>query len=88
MVGSIFRLVQMKHDNNDGIWNIHLTLCSDDDYQLQSLFRHMKNQLDDTEKYFRRYFQQRTDSNQDLSSSYFALGRVTYSKGDYESSLN
>jgi hypothetical protein len=42
MIGSIFRLVEMKH-GTDGIWNIRMVLCSENDHQLQSLFRHMKN---------------------------------------------
>jgi tetratricopeptide (TPR) repeat protein len=44
MVGTIFRLVQMKRDS-DGIWNIRMMLCSENDHQLQSLFEHMKNEL-------------------------------------------
>jgi tetratricopeptide (TPR) repeat protein len=43
MVGTIFRLVQMKRDS-DGIWNIRMMLCSENDHQLQSLFQHMKNE--------------------------------------------
>ncbi|CAF1297888.1 unnamed protein product [Rotaria sordida] len=45
-------------------------------------------ELDDAEKYFRRYLQEQSNYYQNLSICYFALGRVTYSKGDYESSLN
>jgi tetratricopeptide (TPR) repeat protein len=44
MVGTIFRLVQMKRDS-DGIWSIRMMLCSENDHQLQSLFQHMKNEL-------------------------------------------
>jgi tetratricopeptide (TPR) repeat protein len=44
MAGSIFRLVKIKRDN-DGIWNIRMSLCSENDHQLQSLFQHMKNEL-------------------------------------------
>ena len=44
MIGSIFRLVEMKCDS-DGIWNIRMILCSQNDNQLQSLFRHMKSEL-------------------------------------------
>ena len=34
----------IKYDPN-AIWNIHLTLCSDDDHQLRSLLRHMNENL-------------------------------------------
>jgi tetratricopeptide (TPR) repeat protein len=44
MIGSIFRIVEMKRES-DGIWNIRMTLCSENDHQLQSLFQHMKNEL-------------------------------------------
>jgi hypothetical protein len=44
LIGSIFRLVQMKRDS-DGVWNIRLILCSENDHQLQSLFQHMKDAL-------------------------------------------
>ena len=44
MIGSIFRLVNIKRDN-DGIWNIRMILCSDNDHQLQSLFQHMKKKI-------------------------------------------
>jgi tetratricopeptide (TPR) repeat protein len=44
MVGTIFRLVQMKRDS-DGIWNIRMMLCSENDHQLQSLFQYMKKKL-------------------------------------------
>ena len=46
MIGSIFRLVEMKRDV-DGIWNIRMILCSENDHQLQSLFQHMKKELGD-----------------------------------------
>jgi len=44
MVGSIFRLDKIECDN-EGIWNIQMVLCSDNDHQLQTLFQHMKNEL-------------------------------------------
>jgi tetratricopeptide (TPR) repeat protein len=44
MIGSIFRLVEVRRDNY-GIWNIRMMLCSENDNQLQVLFQHMKNQL-------------------------------------------
>jgi tetratricopeptide (TPR) repeat protein len=44
MVGSIFRLDSIQCDN-EGVWNIRMTLCFDDDHQLQTLFQYMKNEL-------------------------------------------
>ncbi len=45
MVGSIFRLNNIFIDN-DGIWIIQMNLCSYNDHHLQTLFQHMKKQLD------------------------------------------
>jgi tetratricopeptide (TPR) repeat protein len=45
MIGSIFRLDDIKYDNNDGVWNIKLSLCSDNNHQLQPLFRCMSDEL-------------------------------------------
>ena len=44
MIGSIFRLVEVRRDNY-GIWNIRMVLCSENDNQLQVLYQSMKNQL-------------------------------------------
>jgi hypothetical protein len=44
MIGSIFKLVQMKCDTNR-IWNIRMVLCSENDHQLKTLFQHMKNEF-------------------------------------------
>ncbi|CAF1468503.1 unnamed protein product [Adineta steineri] len=110
MIGSIFKINEIKHDDNDdnnGIWNIQLVLCSNNDHQLQLLFQYMQDELgygetslyelgrvlcdmgkfSDSEIYFRLYLKQLMDENESLSSCYFALGKVTYMKGDYESSL-
>jgi tetratricopeptide (TPR) repeat protein len=44
MIGTIFRINQIVY-NNDGIWNVQLMLYSDNDNQLQLLFKHMRNEL-------------------------------------------
>jgi tetratricopeptide (TPR) repeat protein len=44
MIGSIFRLDNIQYDN-EGIWNIRMVLCSDNDNQIQTLFHYMKNEL-------------------------------------------
>ncbi|UJR32366.1 hypothetical protein I4U23_019828 [Adineta vaga] len=45
MVGSIFRLDHISCDS-EGIWNIRMVLCADNDHHLQTLFQHMKNEFD------------------------------------------
>ncbi|CAF0746347.1 unnamed protein product [Adineta ricciae] len=44
MIGSIFRLDHI-HCDSEGIWNIRMVLCADDDHHLQTLFQHMKNEF-------------------------------------------
>lgn len=48
MAGSIFRLHDI-HLDQDGIWNIRMSLCSDNDYHLQPLFRHLNDKLGNSE---------------------------------------
>jgi tetratricopeptide (TPR) repeat protein len=43
MLGSIFRLVSVDCDDH-GIWIFRLTLCSNNDHNLQAAFDYMKNQ--------------------------------------------
>ncbi len=103
MIGSIFRLVEMKHDHH-GIWNIRMVLCSENDNQLQILMTNqlgMKatdlynfggvlremGKLDEAEKYYHRYLNQLPDDHSGRSACYHALGRVTNEKGDYDASL-
>ena len=44
MVGSIFQLKSIQCDK-EGIWNIRLVLCSDDNHQLETLLQYMKDEL-------------------------------------------
>lgn len=44
MIGSIFRLDSIQCDKQ-GIWNIRMVLCSDNDHQIQTLIQYMKNEL-------------------------------------------
>jgi len=44
MIGSIFQVIEIKCES-DRIWNIRMTLCSENGHRLQSLFQHMKNGL-------------------------------------------
>lgn len=43
MLGSIFRLVDLN-SNNDNLCTIHMTLSSENDYELKPILEHMKNQ--------------------------------------------
>jgi tetratricopeptide (TPR) repeat protein len=44
MLGSVFRLNDIIHLGENNIWIINMTLCSDNDHDLKSIFDHMKNQ--------------------------------------------
>jgi tetratricopeptide (TPR) repeat protein len=106
MIGSIFRLDSIQRDN-EGVWNIQMVLCSDNDHQIQTLFQYMKdelgtgetnelifghllrkmNKLDCAEKYYRRFLNQLSSDDSNVSHCYHALGLIADDKGDYESSL-
>ena len=45
MLGSIFRLNEI-YQQDDGVWVIQMTLCNDDDHDLQPLFQHLKWELE------------------------------------------
>ena len=44
MIGSVFRLVDIRRDNDQQIWIIKMKLCGDDEHQLKKLFDHMKKE--------------------------------------------
>jgi len=44
MIGSIFRLESINC-NDDHVWIIQMSLCSDDEYDLQQVLLHMKQQI-------------------------------------------
>ncbi|CAF1185592.1 unnamed protein product [Rotaria sp. Silwood1] len=48
MLGSIFRIVGVRNDNQ--VWIIKMVLCSDDDHNLKAIFEHMKNEHGGGEK--------------------------------------
>ncbi|CAF0913483.1 unnamed protein product [Adineta ricciae] len=45
LIGSIFRMTYIERDH-DGIWNIHLMLCSRKQHQLQTVIEQKRNELD------------------------------------------
>ncbi|CAF3550380.1 unnamed protein product [Rotaria sp. Silwood1] len=49
MLGSIFRIDDVRADDND-VNIIQMTLCSDDDHDLKAIFEHMKNEHGGGEK--------------------------------------
>ncbi len=44
MIGCMFRLSDIRRDNDDQIWMIEMKLCGDDEHDLKKLFDHMKKQ--------------------------------------------
>jgi hypothetical protein len=44
MIGSIFRVTDVK-SNLDSTWNVRMELYSENVHQLQSLFQHMKTEV-------------------------------------------
>ena len=44
MIGSIFRLIEIRQDHEKQIWIIKMKLCSDDQHDLKILFDHMKEE--------------------------------------------
>ncbi|CAF3754955.1 unnamed protein product [Adineta steineri] len=48
MIGSIFRLTNV-YRNDDQIWIIRMTLCNDDEHDLQQVLMYMKQQIENEE---------------------------------------
>jgi tetratricopeptide (TPR) repeat protein len=44
MVGSIFRLIDIRRNKKDLVWEIRMKLCGDDEHDLKNLFDHMKKE--------------------------------------------
>jgi tetratricopeptide (TPR) repeat protein len=50
MLGALFRIEKVIEDKNDGLWVIHVSLASEDDYKLKETFSYMKSTIgDDTD---------------------------------------
>ncbi|CAF1113460.1 unnamed protein product [Rotaria sp. Silwood1] len=45
MLGSIFRIDEINYDNNDALWTINMSLCSEDDFELKELFAYLKKDI-------------------------------------------
>ncbi|CAF0746651.1 unnamed protein product [Adineta steineri] len=45
MLGSIFRLNSITHDNQNSFWIIQMCLCSDDEHNLKQILMDMKNEI-------------------------------------------
>ncbi len=45
MAGCVFRLIEIRRENNEQLWLIRMQLCGDNDYDdLKKLFDHLKNE--------------------------------------------
>ena len=44
MIGCVFRLIDIRRDNDEQIWVIRMKLCGDDEHDLKKLFDHMKKE--------------------------------------------
>ncbi|CAF1058520.1 unnamed protein product [Didymodactylos carnosus] len=45
MLGCIFRIDNVTYDDNDKLWILDLSLCSDDDFELEEVFSYMKKDI-------------------------------------------
>ncbi|CAF1433515.1 unnamed protein product [Adineta steineri] len=71
MLGSIFRLNSVKR-NDDKIWIIRMTLCSDDEHDLKQVLMHMKQQIGNEETNLRTLGKALSEMGKpDLAEKYF-----------------
>ncbi|CAF1071241.1 unnamed protein product [Rotaria sp. Silwood1] len=49
MLGSIFRLVNIEYNSDDQVWIIQMTLCSENEHDLEEVRMHITQQLGDGE---------------------------------------
>ena len=47
MLGALFRIQSVDEDKEKGVWIAHITLASEDDFDLKETFAHMKNKIGD-----------------------------------------
>ena len=45
MMGALFRIGEVKKDENDGVWIVQLYLANEGDYELKEMFSHMKETI-------------------------------------------
>ena len=45
MLGSIFKIREVKYDEQGKIWTASLSLCNADDYELKDLMAHLKKEI-------------------------------------------
>ena len=107
MLGSIFRMRSLSLDD-DGIWIVRLTLCSELDHDLKPIINYLKTRYieketnllslgnllldmgryDEAEKYFRRFINNTSLDDPNLSAfCLHLLGMVDMKRGDHELSL-
>ena len=97
MLGSIFEIT--KVDQKEGIWEVRLKLCSDDNLQLESIgddnqkllsFGHVlvtMGKVEEAEIYYRRLLEQLPKKHPDIARCFEALASIADEKGDYDASI-
>ncbi|CAF4576639.1 unnamed protein product, partial [Rotaria socialis] len=73
MLGSIFRLQNVKRSSDGKVWIVRMTLCSDDEHDLKQVFIDMKEQLSLDDPL--------------LGDLYHDLGRLASSAGNSDKSM-
>jgi tetratricopeptide (TPR) repeat protein len=72
MLGSIFRLERISHNDDDKVWIIQMTLCGDDEHELKQVLMYMKQQIGNGETNFRTLGKILSDMGKfDLAEKYF-----------------
>lgn len=99
-LGSIFRLNNL-HQQTDGMWIVQLTLCTDNDQEIQEIFKPFKTnllsfgnflrqigQVNEAEKFFARLLYELFGNNQSTADCYYALGCIAMEKESTDLSFN
>ncbi|CAF1277658.1 unnamed protein product [Rotaria sp. Silwood1] len=100
MSGSLFRIINIQHDNNSFVSIIQLKLCSQNEQDLNILklsdqfdfisFGQLiidRKKFDQAQIYYNYLIPQMSDDNADITICYDALGYVLSEKHQYNSSL-
>ena len=72
MLGSIFRLESVSRNDDNTVWIIRMTLCSDDEHELKQVLMYMKEQIGNGETNLRTLGKILSDMGKfDLAEKYF-----------------
>jgi tetratricopeptide (TPR) repeat protein len=100
MLGSIFRLTNIRQEH-DGIWTVRLTLCSENEPDIKSIFDQKQmtdpfsfgrifgelGRFETAEIYYHHLLKGLPSEHEDMISCNDALGDLEKQKGNYDSSL-